>query len=85
MEKLTRYSPNFRLRIILLSNDLIWQKMNISPCVFWSIYNFETVKSKYFLCPHRVQQAQMGAVKGLTFMCHFYVLLMLCFLQALTG
>ena len=30
----------------------------------WPIYNFEIVKSKYFLYPDRVQQVQMGAVKA---------------------
>ena len=54
--------------------------------LFWPIYDFQTVESKYYLYPHRVQQAQMGAVKALTFICHFYVLLFaFFFLQALTG
>ena len=34
VEKLTRHCPYFCLQIILLSNDLIWQKMNISTCFF---------------------------------------------------
>ena len=46
---------------------------------FCPIYN-ETVKSKYFLYPHWVHQAQMGAVKALAFMHHFYVILLLFFL-----
>ena len=52
------------------------EHLNVFVC---PIYNFETVKSKYFLYPHWVHQAQMGAVKALGFMHHFYVLLLLFF------
>ena len=41
--------------------------------VVWPIYNIETVKSKEFLYPQGMQQAQ----KALTFTCHFYVVLLL--------
>ena len=52
---------------------------------FLLIYNFETVTSKYFLYTHRVQQVQMGAWKALTFMCHFYDLLLLFFPADISG
>ena len=45
--------------------------------VVWPIYNIETVKSKEFLYPQGMQQAQMAAVKALTFTCHFCVVLLL--------